>query len=57
MIESLIEHFATLDDPRCAGRVEHRPVDVSVIAVCAVIADAATLGCSIPRSRDNPVVR
>ncbi len=42
MIEGLIEQFATLDDPRCAGRIEHRLVDVLVIAVCAVVAEAET---------------
>ena len=42
MIESLIEHFAALDDPRCADRVEHRLVDVLVVEVCAVIAGAET---------------
>ena len=42
MIESLVESFAALDDPRCAGKVEHRLVDVLVIAVCAVVAEAET---------------
>ena len=42
MIESLVEQFATLDDPRCASKVEHRLIDVLVIAVCAVIAEAET---------------
>lgn len=42
MIEGLVEQFATLDDPRCAGKVEHRLVDVLVIAVCAVVAEAET---------------
>lgn len=40
MIESLLEHFSGLDDPRCAGKVEHRLLDIVVIAVCAVIACA-----------------
>jgi predicted transposase YbfD/YdcC len=42
MIESLVEQFAALDDPRCAGKVEHRLIDVLVIAVCAVVAEAET---------------
>jgi predicted transposase YbfD/YdcC len=42
MIEGLVERFAVLDDPRCAGKVEHRLVDVLVIAVCAVVAEAET---------------
>lgn len=40
MIDQLIEHFADLDDPRCPGKVEHRLIDILVIAVCAVIACA-----------------
>ncbi len=42
MIEGLVEQFAALDDPRCAGKVEHRLVDILVIAVCAVVAEAET---------------
>ena len=42
MIKSLVEHFAALDDPRCAKEVEHRLVDVLVIAVCAVVAEVET---------------
>ena len=40
MIDQLIEHFADLDDPRCPDKVEHRLIDILVIAVCAVIASA-----------------
>ena len=40
MIDKLIEHFSALDDPRCPGKVEHRLIDILVIAVCAVIACA-----------------
>jgi predicted transposase YbfD/YdcC len=40
LIEKLIEHLSVLDDPRCAGKVEHRLIDILVIAVCAVIACA-----------------
>ena len=42
MIEGLVEQFAALDDPRCAGEVEHRLVDVLALAVCAVVAEAET---------------
>ncbi|HYQ92531.1 MAG TPA: transposase family protein, partial [Candidatus Competibacteraceae bacterium] len=40
LIDQLIEHFSELDDPRCPGKVEHRLIDILVIAVCAVIAGA-----------------
>jgi len=40
MIEGLVEQFAALDDPRCPKKIEHRLVDVLVIAVCAVVAGA-----------------
>jgi predicted transposase YbfD/YdcC len=40
LIDKLIEHLSALDDPRCAGKVEHRLIDILVIAVCAVIACA-----------------
>lgn len=40
MIDTLIEQFSELDDPRCPGKVEHRLIDILVIAVCAVIAGA-----------------
>jgi predicted transposase YbfD/YdcC len=39
-MEKLIEHLSELDDPRCPGKVEHRLIDLLVIAVCAVIACA-----------------
>jgi hypothetical protein len=42
MIEGLVEQVAALDDPRCAGKIEHRLVDILVIAVCAVVAEAET---------------
>jgi len=28
------------EDPRCAGKVVHRLIDILVIAVCAVVAGA-----------------
>ena len=40
MLERLIEHFSTLNDPRCEGKVAHRLTDIIVIAICAVIACA-----------------
>lgn len=40
LIDPLIEHFSDLDEPRCPGKVEHRLIDILVIAVCAVIAGA-----------------
>ena len=40
MYTRLVEHFSVLDDPRCAGKVLHRLMDILVIAVCAVIAGA-----------------
>ena len=36
-VETLVEHFSALEDPRCAGKVDHRLIDILVIAVCAVI--------------------
>ena len=38
--EKLAEYFSAIKDPRCAGKVEHRLIDILVIAVCAVIACA-----------------
>ena len=39
-VEKLVEHFSALEDRRCSGKVEHRLIDILVIAVCAVIACA-----------------
>ena len=39
-VEKLVEHFSALEDPRCAGKVEHRLIDILVIVVCAVNACA-----------------
>jgi len=38
--DDLKVHFSGINDPRCAGKVEHRLMDVLVIAVCATIAGA-----------------
>ena len=40
VIDSLLHHFSGLEDPRCDFKVEHRLLDIVVIAVCAVIACA-----------------
>ena len=37
-VDDLVAHFSEIDDPRCAGKVEHQLMDVLVIAVCATIA-------------------
>src|SRR5512135_3198808 len=39
-VETLVEHFSALEDPRCASKIEHRLIDILVIAVYAVIAGA-----------------
>jgi len=39
-IETLVQHFGAVEDPRCRGKVLHRLVDILVIAICAVIACA-----------------
>src|ERR671933_2408542 len=39
-IGRLVGHFGAVADPRCRGKVEHRLVDILVIAVRAVIACA-----------------
>ena len=40
MLEALITKFAPIEDPRCEWKVEHRLLDILVIAVCAVIGEA-----------------
>jgi predicted transposase YbfD/YdcC len=42
MLSHLVTSFATLPDPRCAGRTRHRLLNLLVIAVCAVVAGAET---------------
>src|SRR3954467_3248811 len=42
MLEALIAAFETIEDPRCAWKVEHRLLDILVIAVCAVLGEAET---------------
>jgi hypothetical protein len=40
MLEALISEFEAIEDPRCDWKVEHRLVDILVIAVCAVVGAA-----------------
>ena len=40
MLEALIAALETLEDPRCEWKVEHRLLDILVIAVCAVLGEA-----------------
>jgi hypothetical protein len=40
MLEALIAAFARIEDPRCEWKIEHKLLDILVIAVCAVIAQA-----------------
>jgi hypothetical protein len=42
MLLDLLASFATLPDPRCAGRTRHSFPNLLVIAVCAVVAGAET---------------
>lgn len=42
MLEAPIAELETLEDPRCAWKVEHRLIDILVIAVCAVLGEAET---------------
>jgi predicted transposase YbfD/YdcC len=40
MLDALITQLETIEDPRCAWKVEHRLLDILVIAVCAVLGEA-----------------
>jgi predicted transposase YbfD/YdcC len=40
MLEALITELETIEDPRCAWKIEHRLLDILVIAVCAVLGEA-----------------
>jgi predicted transposase YbfD/YdcC len=42
MLEALITAFARIKDPRCDWKVEHKLLDILVIAVCAVLAQAGS---------------
>jgi len=37
---SLLNHFGSLTDPRQAGKIEHKLIDILVIAICAIICGA-----------------
>jgi predicted transposase YbfD/YdcC len=39
-VENLVRYFGAIEDPRCPGKVEHRLLDILVIAAAAVIACA-----------------
>ncbi len=40
MLEALIPELEAIEDPRCGWKVEHRLLDILVIAVCAVLGEA-----------------
>src|SRR4051794_23989911 len=40
MLEALLTEFEAVEDPRDPRRVEHRLIDILVIAVCAVLGAA-----------------
>src|SRR4051812_8987995 len=40
MLKALITELETIEDPRCGWKVEHRLLDILVIAVCAVLGEA-----------------
>src|SRR3954464_2645258 len=42
MLEALIAELASIEDPRCGWKVEHRLIDILVVAVCAVLGEAET---------------
>ena len=53
MLEALISKFAQIEDPRCDWRVEHKLLDILVIAVCAVLGEAATAQETCTRSASS----
>src|SRR5919202_2267936 len=42
MLEALIAELASIEDPRCEWKVEHRLLDNLVVAACAVLGEAET---------------
>jgi hypothetical protein len=51
MLEALIAELALIEDPRCEWKVEHRLLDILVIAVCAVLAQAESFEDIAPYGR------
>jgi hypothetical protein len=43
-VMSIAEHFGRLTDPRMEERIEHRLLDIIVIAICGVICGADSWG-------------
>ncbi len=41
---TLIDHFTPLNDPRIDRTKEHKLIDIVIIAICAVICGAPSLG-------------
>ncbi len=44
MLEALTTEREAIDDLRCGWKIEHRLIDVLVIAVCAVLGEAESFG-------------
>src|SRR3954449_12193355 len=51
MLQALIAELASIEDPRCAWKVEHRLLDILVIAVCAVLGEAGSFEDTAPYGR------
>src|SRR3954452_21062689 len=51
MLEALIAQLETIEDPRCEWKVEHRLLDILVIAVCAVLGEAESFEDVAPYGR------
>ena len=45
-IENLVRYFGAIEDPRCSGKVEHRLLDIPIIAVSAVCECRLNIGIS-----------
>ena len=39
---SLLDHFATLEDPRAQNLLEHQLLDIIALSICAIICGADT---------------
>jgi hypothetical protein len=44
MHEALITELEAIEDLRCGRKIEHRLIDVLVIAVCAVLGETESFG-------------